>query len=342
MKMASDMSLDYDDCKDYLHKTNINEDYLKFHSPSRIIVYGQTGSGKTTLVCKILTRHKQLFVFPLANIMYLNPMAKKGSPYYPHSTVNYLRNTFPKMTIGTTVPASDDSDFEAWIEKHRLRNGELAHLALLIDDFQDYLHLLERPLQSLFVRFSRHGNITIFVTMQNPSVGGVGGAIGRAVRCMRNNCNYVIVFDNTSCPSLLGYIEKMHDPLREGTYTHSGRTLRRCLNEAEQWLSSSHAYVVCNFNLHNKMRPVFPLTSCIVGEIHEKVLALCWWSHDYTVNREDQQDKPPPNIPVAGKNNNPSAPSSEDENNVERCSSQELRWSPSISELSDLSDNDDA
>jgi len=178
--------------------------------------------------------------------------------------------------------------------------------------------------------------------MQNPSVGGVGGAIGRAVRCMRNNCNYVIVFDNTSCPSLLGYIEKMHDPLREGTYTHSGRTLRSCLNEAEQWLSSSHAYVVCNFNLHNKMRPVFPLTSCIVGEIHEKVLALCWWSHDYKINREDQQDKPPPNIPVAGKNNNPSATSSEDENNVERCSSQELIWSPSISELSDLSDNDEA
>jgi len=342
--MTSDITLDYDACKPYLYNTNINGDYLKFHAPSRIMVYGQSGTGKTTLVCKILSRHEQLFVFPVANIMYLNPMAQEGSTYYPRSTVNYLHNIFPNMLISTTVPELNDSEFDAWVKKHSLPNGELAHLALVIDDFQDSLHLLERQLKSLFVKISRHGNISIFITLQNPSVGTNGGPGGRAISCMRRNCNAVIVFDNASCPTLLGYIEREHDPLRKGRYTNTGKTLRRCLREAEQWLPSGHAYVVCNFNLHNKIRSVFPASSCIVGEIHEKVLAMLWWAHDYEEEEEnEQQERLPPR--TLENNNADSSLSDEDEeknNKRERQTfpSETSTWSPSASEVSATSETD--
>ena len=97
-------------------------------------------------MCKILSWHKQLFVTPVVNLMYLNPMLQEGCTYYPHSTVKHLLSIFPNNVIGTDVPGVNDPHFDGWVEGHRQSNGDLSHLVMVIDDFQDTLHLLERRL----------------------------------------------------------------------------------------------------------------------------------------------------------------------------------------------------
>ena len=55
------------------------------------------------------------------------------------------------MVTGTDVLGVNDPYLDRWVEGHRQSNGDLAHLVMIIDDFQDTIHLLERILKSLLV-----------------------------------------------------------------------------------------------------------------------------------------------------------------------------------------------
>jgi len=283
MKTDKTSFLDYDSCKPHLMETNINADYLKFECPSRIVVSGGTATGKTTLLCKILQNHKKHFEEPLDNLIYLNPMLETNTPFAPRATVQNLMKTFPNMMIGHEMPPSKDHSLETWLRSQQKRQkNTITHLGLLLDDFQSSLHLMEKALTDIFARLSHHATMSVFITLQNPYPGS--GVAKRSVDVIIGNANVVIMFQSVLCPRLFSYLEQKHDPLGAEAAGRklSGRGLRRCLKEAGKWMSSpAHGYIVINFNTHCRLRDVFPVTSCIVGEINQNVLALLFYAEDY-------------------------------------------------------------
>ena len=80
--------------KKSLKRTRYDQSFIKFPAPSRILVYGGSGSGKTTIISKILERHKTLFVQPIDNLVYINPMLGEECVFAPHDKVRKLQKLF--------------------------------------------------------------------------------------------------------------------------------------------------------------------------------------------------------------------------------------------------------
>ena len=102
-------------------KRTYDHTFIKFPAPSRVIFYAGSGSGKTTIICKILERHKTLFVQPIDKLVSINPMLGEQCVFAPHNTVVKLWKIFPRLITESDVPMPDDITFGEWLTQENIK-----------------------------------------------------------------------------------------------------------------------------------------------------------------------------------------------------------------------------
>ena len=105
---------------------------LQLPWPTKMMVYGASESGKTTLMCQMLDPSKNLFVNPIDNMMYVNPMLKEGCIYKPSQTVQVLTGYFPNIALRDEVPHFHGDDFLAWVATEKKNTGENTLISLYL------------------------------------------------------------------------------------------------------------------------------------------------------------------------------------------------------------------
>ena len=145
--------------------------YLKFSTPTSILLAGPTMSGKTTFVKKLLENANEMFTEPPSKIMFCflawQPALEK---------IKHMAN----VTLHEGLP--DRSQ----ITEFGLEEG---HKVIVFDDMMKYI-VNDVNIQDYVTVASHHNNMTIILMSQNIF------AQGKTARTISLNCHYIVLFKN--------------------------------------------------------------------------------------------------------------------------------------------------
>ena len=129
----------------------------RIKTPCRLLLIGPSNSGKSTLLEKLISKQKNIFEHTFSSIILFSP---HFDPIYTNISKIYKNN----FKYYNNIPDNFNE-----FTKDKVNKEE--HTLLIFEDMQQNVCSNEN-IAELFCIYSKHNNISVFLTLQNPFAEG--------------------------------------------------------------------------------------------------------------------------------------------------------------------------